>query len=676
MSHGRQTIFLLAAILAGSLALLTAAGASAAPGASTTVLQPSAAAAVSPEEEVGATPAETPIDFSVALALGDQAGAEALERSVSDPSSASYRQYLTAAQWEKRFSPSQASVKAARSWLESQGVTVEGVTPDRMTIQASATAATVQKAFCTQLKQYRQLGRVLRLGAAPLNVPSAWPRRSSASRGVDQNLATPDKLTGGEPQSRRPAGRQGNPPAAGLSQRPTLLELLRQEDRHHRPAYGGGYPSPLPYALCGYVPAQLQGAYGLQRAIAKGIDGKGVTVAIVDAYASPTLFERRPAVQRSKTSPRSRSPAASSASISSKSFNDIELCEASEWFGEQTLDVEAVHATAPGANILYVGAKNCVNGLYNSVQQIVDGHLADIITNSWGDNGGDLLDSAGSRRSFDNVLLMAARDGHRRAVLRRRRRRRLHDLGMTVADYPPSQPVRDLGRRHEPAGQQSSTRASARSAGRPPRACSARPSLAAGRTPPAARRREAEQLARRRRPANTSTAAAAGRAMSTPSRPTSSASSRRHWPNATRSTTGIANRVEPDISMDADPTTGMLVGETQQFPERRLLRRVPHRRHQPVLAAVRRRHGRRRSGRRAARSASSTRALYEARRLGLGAGAYYDVVPGGKQALVRDDYLNEVNAKEGTITSARMLDYEGKIVFCRAKEIAPASRSR
>ena len=31
--------------------------------------------------------------------------------------------------------------------------------------------------------------------------------------------------------------------------------------------------------------------------------------------------------------------------------------------------------------------------------------------------------------------------------------------------------------------------------------------------------------------------------------------------------TGIRNRVEPDISMDADPTTGMLVGETQTFPD-------------------------------------------------------------------------------------------------------------
>ena len=33
------------------------------------------------------------------------------------------------------------------------------------------------------------------------------------------------------------------------------------------------------------------------------------------------------------------------------------------------------------------------------------------------------------------------------------------------------------------------------------------------------------------------------------------------------SVTGVANRVEPDIAMVGDPTTGMLVGETQTFPD-------------------------------------------------------------------------------------------------------------
>ena len=47
-------------------------------------------------------------------------------------------------------------------------------------------------------------------------------------------------------------------------------------------------------------------------------------------------------------------------------------------------------------------------------------------------------------------------------------------------------------------------------------------------------------------------------------------------------------RAVPDVALDADPTTGMLVGETQTFPNGVALRRVPHRRHEPRVAADRR----------------------------------------------------------------------------------------
>ena len=36
-------------------------------------------------------------------------------------------------------------------------------------------------------------------------------------------------------------------------------------------------------------------------------------------------------------------------------------CAASGWFAEQALDVESSHAMAPGANILFVGAQDCLD---------------------------------------------------------------------------------------------------------------------------------------------------------------------------------------------------------------------------------------------------------------------------------------------------------------------------
>ena len=71
---------------------------------------------------VASTPANAAIEFEVSLRLREPAGAAALERAVSDPSSPSYRQFLTPAAWERRFSPTQASVSAVTAWLSSHSL--------------------------------------------------------------------------------------------------------------------------------------------------------------------------------------------------------------------------------------------------------------------------------------------------------------------------------------------------------------------------------------------------------------------------------------------------------------------------------------------------------------------------------------------------------------------------
>lgn len=621
------------------------------------VVQSSSPAAAS-ANRVGATPSETAIEFNVGLQLGDQAGAEALARSVSDPTSAGYRRYLSASQWERRFSPSQSSVKAVTSWLESEGVTIDAVTPDRMTIQATASAATVQRAFATTLNEYRQRGRVLRLSSSPLKVPRDVVSLISGVTGVDQNVATPDKLTGGEghPAAKSPGQELPQPP--GFRNAPPCSSYYAKKSDTTDPPYGGGYPAPLPYAICGYIPAQLQGAYGLTSQIASGIDGKGVTVAVVDAYASPTLFADANQYTL-KNQPTQVLAAGQFAEHLSKTFNQTELCEASEWFGEQTLDVEAVHATAPGANILYVGAKNCVAGLYNSVQEVVDGHLADVITNSWGDGGGDLLDSPGSRRGFDNILLMAGGTGIGVQFSSGDEGDEFTTLGMTVADYPASSPYAtsvggtslQVGKGNTRIGELGwSTSKSV--------LCSTL--LQAERYPGC---RAASKLNTWNPPAPGEYlyGGGGGTSYEYPEPPYQQGVVPSALAERNASTTGIANRVEPDISMDGDPTTGMLVGETQQFPNGTYYdeyRIGGTSLSSPLFAGVMAD---------ADQAAGTPLGFVNPLIYKLGAwpaSAYYDVVPGGNQALVRVDYLDGVDAKEGTITSARTLDFEGREVFC------------
>jgi subtilase family serine protease len=55
------------------------------------------------------------------------------------------------------------------------------------------------------------------------------------------------------------------------------------------------------------------------------------------------------------------------------------------WYTEQTLDVEAVHAIAPGASIVYVGAQSPTDlDLVAAINMIAEKNLASIVSNSYG----------------------------------------------------------------------------------------------------------------------------------------------------------------------------------------------------------------------------------------------------------------------------------------------------
>jgi subtilase family serine protease len=164
-----------------------------------------------------------------------------------------------------------------------------------------------------------------------------------------------------------------------------------------------------PYAVCGYSPKQLRGAYGLTDVARHGFLGQGQTVAITDAYDSPTMlkdlntFSRRHGLPTMKPGQYvDMSPKGLSAKPNSPSCGD--------WYGEQTLDVEAVHEMAPDARIVYDGSTGCGDAsLLVTVHQVVDNHRAQIINNSWGDAGDDV--PASLRTAYHQLFVEAALKG-------------------------------------------------------------------------------------------------------------------------------------------------------------------------------------------------------------------------------------------------------------------------
>jgi subtilase family serine protease len=136
--------------------------------------------------------------------------------------------------------------------------------------------------------------------------------------------------------------------------------------------------------------------------------GKGVTVAIVDAYASPTMLSD--ANQYAKVTGDKPFAAGQYTQDLASDFTNTapDQCDAAGWYGEQTLDVESVHGMAPDANVVYVGAASCTDqDLGDALALIVDNHLASIVSDSWGEPA----DSSSEVPVYEEIFQAGAAEG-------------------------------------------------------------------------------------------------------------------------------------------------------------------------------------------------------------------------------------------------------------------------
>jgi subtilase family serine protease len=139
-----------------------------------------------------------------------------------------------------------------------------------------------------------------------------------------------------------------------------------------------------------YSPNQLQRAYDLAPLFAKGITGSGHTIAIVDAFGSPTITHDLATFDQAfgLPAPPSLKIIAPAGAIPPYNINDSDMAG---WAFETTLDVEYAHAMAPGANILLVetpvSETEGVQGFPEIVaaeNYVINHGLADVISQSFG----------------------------------------------------------------------------------------------------------------------------------------------------------------------------------------------------------------------------------------------------------------------------------------------------
>ncbi|HTX82223.1 MAG TPA: S53 family peptidase [Streptosporangiaceae bacterium] len=657
MKHARW----LALSASFGLAVSFAAASTAEANAASTAAQPhritlrgSSVPATERAHSAGSVAAKSKVSFDLVLKLRNASGAAAFVRAVSSPGSRKFHHYLSDSQWVAKYGATRSELAKAESWLRSNHFTVNSVPKDRLFVATTGTARQVERTFGVTLGYYMVNGHKVRLANGALSIPASMSGIVTGAAGVNESVATPElSQTGASKAAAKPA-QEPAPPAGFRNPQPCSKYWGQKIDTADSTSLYAPYTGPLPYDVCGYKPAQLRGAYGLAHSVATGTNGKGVTIAIVDAYDSPTLLSDAQLYFRLNDP---------SHPLSSSQFTNIPPatvgnegeCAASGWFDEQALDVEASHSMAPGANIQFVGAQDCLDSSLLAAENTAISSGASVVSNSWGDFAGDLFTDAATHTAFDDTFMVAAStgvsvmfssgdDGDNFAV-----------SGLAVPDYPATSPfVTAVGGTSLEVSRSNSRTAEYGWSTAKQVLC----------TPPAA----PPTCGSATTPTGTLAWQAGGGGGTSyyytqpyyqaPVVPSALALRNENIFGPT------PLRVIPDIAMDADANTGMLIGLTQTFPDGVYYDQFKEggtSLASPLLAGV---------------IADADQAagvplgflnpvLYKA--YAQSRSAFFDVnAPANPDAaaVIRVDYGNTVDSSDGYVVSVRAINYAGPETYC------------
>lgn len=342
-------------------------------------------------EDLGAVTAQTggaTLTVTLPLKLRDEAGAEALLKSVSEPGSASFHLFLTPAQFKAQFAQSDADVSATVAYLATLGLTAERV--GATSLQVSGTASALESAFQVSLHRYQV--------AAEADAPSFIFQAPTSAPQIPAEIST---VVAG---------------VIGFSTRSMLAPHFMQRSAKLTGTRETSQSSGLINAFGSLTVADFSKYYNVLPLAAKNITGTGRTLGIVtlasftesDAFAywkavGLTVKSNRLTVLNIDGGPGAPSDASGSL--------------------ETTLDVEQSGGIAPGADIIVYQAPNTNQAFLDAFVKAVESNRAQSISTSWGQwewfnnlanapvNDPYTGETVSSLKAFHEIFLQAALQG-------------------------------------------------------------------------------------------------------------------------------------------------------------------------------------------------------------------------------------------------------------------------
>ena len=359
----------------------------------------------------------------VNMALKNAAGLKSFVAEVSNPKGREYGQLFEHREVRARYAPAAADVAAVQKHLEQAGMKNVTVGPHGVYVSATATVAQLRTAFKVTQNLYSYKGMTLRANKEEPTIPAALAGKIVYIGGLDDTDDAAQTLPS-ICQSRR-SGRAedrgvaaaASPSAAAVTPPPVAASNESPYCNHY---FGAGAlvaklstPADVYGAAIPWLGLRLHaGANPLRLRPEQGeIHRYGRDGSDRDAYASPTSERHQPLFGQSQAAEDQGRRATSRRSFREGIYTSRRRRPAAPTAGGRSNRSTWPPCTAarPGAKIVYVGARDCGTSLDIAFINTVYNHVADVVTDSWGNNGESI--APGIEASYDQAVMAGAAQG-------------------------------------------------------------------------------------------------------------------------------------------------------------------------------------------------------------------------------------------------------------------------
>ena len=319
--------------------------------------------------------ADRPQTISLVLKLRNQAALEAYIAETVDPSSASYRKFMTTETFAATFGPTPADLRTVTDFLEHQGLKVEEIHANHLVIRASGTTAQFNALLSTQLLQHTdEHGRPYQKPSRTPQVPSHLSSHVLAAVGLDTKAAFRPHMVNAQKAIAALTGEGA--PAVVLPQPGTVAT---------------GIPG-------SYSVGDVANFYNINPLYRRHITGKGRTLGIA------TLASFNPADAYAYWK-------AVGLTVDPNRITQVLVDGGSGTDGaeETTLDVQQSGGVAYDARIMVYQAPNGGSGFLDLFSRAISDNLVDTLSVSWG--SAEALNDPATLAAYHQVFLQAAVQG-------------------------------------------------------------------------------------------------------------------------------------------------------------------------------------------------------------------------------------------------------------------------